>query len=265
VVLLFWPVTYYVYAQPRANLSKTITSIKDGAPMVLIPKGQFVSGMNRSALETLRKQLREPWAEIYAREFPKTTKMVDDFYIDRYEVTNAFYVRFVKATRHRESAYSGFRALNRPRQPIVGVGWDDAEQYCRWAGKRLPTEIEWEKAARGTDGRIWPWGNDPDGTKYNGRKVGIKNPVEVGSFPTGNSLYGVSDMAGNVWEMTSSKWPDEKNPDGRVMKGGSFLNPILDVRVMVRWAAQDEKAGATWLGFRCVMDTASVQKSARPG
>lgn len=263
-ILLFCWVTDYGYAQLPANQPKTVTSLKDDAPMVLVPKGEFIFGMNPAELDALRKKLREPWAEIYAREFRQTTEVVGDFYIDGYEVSNASYGRFVKETGHRKSAYSGFRALNRPQQPVVGVGWDDAERYCRWAGKRLPNEIEWEKSARGTDGRIWPWGNDADSTKYNGRKAGIRNPVEVGSFPSGNSFYAVSDMAGNVWEMTSSKWPDEKNPEGRVMKGGSFLNPILDVRVVVRWAAQDEQAGATWLGFRCVMDTADVPRYARP-
>jgi formylglycine-generating enzyme required for sulfatase activity len=234
------------YAQPPERP----ISVKDGAEMVLIPDGPFVFGMNQKDMERIVRQLKEKVVFFYNTEFPQQSKTLRTFYIDRCEVTNEQYARFLKATGHRKPRYWDYPQFNALRQPIVGVGWADAEAYCRWANKRLPTEEEWEKAARGQDGRIWPWGNTADGTKYNGVEKGLYATVNVGSFPLGNSPYGVSDMAGNVWEMTSSKWLGES----RTIKGGSFLNTNADVRVTVRWAAKDEENGANWLGFRCAMD-----------
>lgn len=260
LVFLVWVPSDEGYGQAPATPSKTITSQVDSAPMILIPGGPFTFGMDQSKLKALLRDLKEPFVSFYADELPEATTTVDDFYIDQYETTNERYDRFVKETKHRKPAYWDFEAYNRPKQPVVGIGWSDAEQYCKWAGKRLPSEMQWEKAARGTDKRIWSWGKEPDDKKYNGRGMGMKKPIDVGSFPAGNSFYGVSDMAGNVWEMTSSQWPNEKSPKGRVMKGGSFLNTPADVRAMVRWAPQNEEHGATWLGFRCVMYGTSAQK-----
>jgi iron(II)-dependent oxidoreductase len=232
----------------QGDLPQQITSAKDGAEMVLVPAGSYEDGMNPREMARVVARLREPVVNFYRTEFPRQRKTLPAFYIDRYEVTNERYARFRKETGHREPRYANYPQFNRGRQPVVGVGWADAEAYCRWAGKRLPSEEEWEKAARGTDGRIWPWGNEPDDSRYNGRKRANFAPIDVGSFPPGNSPYGASDMAGNVWEMTSGTW----RPGAKAMRGGSFLNTDADVRVTVRWAAQDEDRGANWLGFRCV-------------
>ena len=196
-------------------------------------------------------------AHIFDTELPKSTQYIEPFYIDRFEVTNEQYGRFLGETGHRKTRYWQYPQLNGKRQPVVGVGWQDATAYCNWAGKRLPSEEEWEKAARGTDGRKWPWGDQPDDSRYNGQKRANYAPLNVGSFPSGDSPYGVSDMAGNVWEMTSGTWESSK-----AMRGGSFLNSIDEVRVTVRWAARDEDRGAGWLGFRCVMDVGNVKQAA---
>jgi len=258
-----WPSSGNVLAAPQGaqvqgNAAQRIKSKKDNADMILIPSGPFVYGVDQKEVKRIVIALKSPMAEIYRAEEPKTTKNIESFYIDKYEVTNEQYSRFVRETSHREPRYSRYPQLNGSRQPVVGVGWADAKAYCGWAGKRLPSEEEWEKAARGTDGRTWPWGNQPDDARYNGRKRANYAPVNVGSFPSGDSPYGVSDMAGNVWEMTDGTWKDSS----KAMRGGSFLNPIADVRTTVRWAASDQDRGANWLGFRCVMDVANVKQFA---
>lgn len=242
-----------VHAQPP--LPQRIISIKDQAEMVLITEGPFISGMKQNDIKSLVRKLKTPMLAIYKSENLRASKRLGNYYIDCVEVTNEQYERFMQETRHRPPKYWKWPQYNGKRQPVVGVGWADAGTYCKWVGKRLPTEDEWEKAARGTDGRIWPWGNTPDDGKFNGRKQTNYVPVNVGSFPSGNSPYGVSDMAGNVWEMTSGNWENS----GKAMRGGSFLNTIAEVRVTVRWAAGDEEQGANWLGFRCVMDIENLK------
>lgn len=234
-----------------SNFPERIISKKDLSEMILIPGGSFIFGMDQSEMKTIVKKLNEKVVSFYRTEHPRKERTLGDFYIDRFEVTNEKYAVFMQETGHRQPKYWMFPQFNSKRQPIVGVGWADAEAYCKWSKKRLPTEEEWEKAARGTDGRIWPWGNNADDNMYNGRKKEFYAPVNIGSFPSGNSPYGVSDMAGNVWEMTSSiYWQGTK----KTMKGGSFLNTNADVRAAVRWVAADEENGANWLGFRCVMN-----------
>ena len=248
-------------SEAEAQNPNRIIANKDHAEMVLIPEGSFDFGMNQTEVKALLRRFKLPWAEIYAKEFSRQRKHVAGFYIDRYEVTNGQYGQFLKETGHREPKYWRRQQLNGKQQPVVGVGWADAEAYAKWAGKRLATEEEWEKAARGTDRRAWPWGNDPNEVAYNGRMLANGAPVNVGSLsPLGDGVYGVSDMAGNVWEMTTGIWHDTS----KAMRGGSFLNPVGDVRVTVRWSANDPDRGAVWLGFRCVMDTANWRQFARP-
>jgi formylglycine-generating enzyme required for sulfatase activity len=218
--------------------------------MVQVPAGPFTYGIDTAQAQQLVAMLKEPWVSFYNMEHDRTTITLPAFLMDRYEVTNEVYGIFLRDRQRAAPRYWRFPQFNRAKQPVVGVGWKDADAFCRWAGKRLPTEEEWEKAARGTDGRIWPWGNQADEKRYNGRASANYAPVEVGKYPGGNSPYGISDLAGNVWEMTSTVW----DAASHVMKGGSFLNTNADVRTMVRWAPNDEIKGANWLGFRCVMD-----------
>ena len=144
------------------------------------------------------------------------------FWIDKYEVTNEHFKKFMDAGGYTNSAYwsqtgwkwlqsKGFtqplywndKRYNAPQQPVVGVSWYEADAYARWAGKRLPTTLEWQAAAQGTDNRIWPWGNVWDPAKANAGDGSRGAPVAVGSYPSGVSPFGILDMAGNVWEYTA--------------------------------------------------------------
>ncbi|RMF89553.1 MAG: formylglycine-generating enzyme family protein, partial [Nitrospinota bacterium] len=134
-------------------------------PMVLVPAGEFIMGSTSEDIDQLLQQFPSTNRELFTHEMPQHRVYLDAFYIDKYEVTNRLYQRFVEATGHRKPEYWGDSDLNGPEQPVVGVSWYDAKAYCEWAGKRLPTEAEWEKAARGTDGRTYPWGNEWDGRR----------------------------------------------------------------------------------------------------
>lgn len=236
---------------PREFPSRVI-SIKDEAEMILIPEGDFIYGIEEQNLRMLLDKLAPQKTDLFKISFHKQVKHLPSYYIDKYEVTNEQYMRFVKAAGHRKPAFWGDKRFNHPRQPVVGVGWEDAMLYAEWASKRLPTEEEWEKAARGIDGRYWPWGNEASGEKYNGVRLANWAPVEVGSFPMGGSSLDVRDMAGNVWEMTIVAGEDR----GFVMRGGSYLNSDTDVLTTTRLLPEIKvkQDGAPWLGFRCVMD-----------
>ncbi len=136
---------------------------------------------------------------------PKHRVVLPAFWIDKYPVTNAQYARFIAATGRKPPIFWVDGRIPRGflKHPVTMVTWYDARDYCAWKGKRLPTEAEWEKAARGTDARIWPWGNRMDPKRLNTyNRIGRTTPVDM--FPEGQSPYGVMDMAGNVQEWTAS-------------------------------------------------------------
>lgn len=217
-------------------------SAEVAADMILIPAGTFTMGSDTRAAD------EKPMHKVY----------LDAYYIGKYEVTNAEYYEFWEQQTDAARTPENFshlpqignwpaRAEQFPNHPVVGVSWHDAKAYAAWKGMRLPTEAEWEKAARGYTNRVWPWGNAVEPyANTDADDDGYQNSLApVGSFPKGKSYYGVMDMAGNVWEWTSDWYSDvyygyssqaakrpKKNPTGpeigswRVIRGGSWIDKI---------------------------------------
>ncbi len=176
--------------QAAAPAAPTVTP----GEMVLIPAGEFIFGSS--------EEKGNPTS-------PEQKINLPAFWIDKYEVTNAEFLDFaIKKSYQGEGAKEGkdwrqFFTPDKAKYPVLYITWNDAKAYCESLGKRLPTEEEWEKAARGTDGRRYPWGNDWEPTKSNTYESGLRNPTGVGEFPD-ISPYGVHDMLGNVQEWTAS-------------------------------------------------------------
>ena len=229
------------------------------ADRVVIPGGPFTQGSTRGDED----------------ERPARKVTLKSYAIDRTEVTRADYAACVAAKRCKAVNPNGDpgRVPKPPREgsrraepgddprdphlPMTGVDWNDAQAYCRFAGARLPTEAEWEKAARGEDAREYPWGNDADCGRGNwgvfegegpcaGKNPG--HPVPVGQYPTGASPYGVLDLGGNVWEWVADKY--DEDPKRRVVRGGSCCSYFVGPRAANRnaWAPQHRDGD---LGFRC--------------
>ncbi len=221
--------------------------------MVLIPAGPFQMGNNNDFYDSDYD------------EKPRHTVNLQPFFMDIYPVTNEDFKAFVDATGHRFPRYwseSGEIPAGKERHPVVGVNYGDATAFAAWKGRRLPTEQEWEKAARGTDGLRWPWGNVFDETRAN---VGQKTTSPVGAFPKGRNAYGLYDMAGNVWEWTSTWYaPYPGSPPNRAnmrfrndtylsVRGGSYGSDIGSARGADRGIKKPAESGPS-LGFRTVMD-----------
>ena len=200
--------------------------------MVFVPSGKFIMGSDLTDKEKKASEFGsiKPW---YLDEHPKQKVAVSDFYMDRYEVTQAEYQQFVQATSHPPPPgwENGVIPEGREHHPVTTVTWHDANNYCRWLGKRLPTEAEWEKSARGGDGRDFPWGNVFDPKKVNSGYAEVKDSAPVGSFEDGKSPYGIYDLSGNVWEWTEDwyhAYPNATYQDPRygekqkVLRGGGW-------------------------------------------
>ncbi|MBN2393495.1 MAG: SUMF1/EgtB/PvdO family nonheme iron enzyme [Anaerolineae bacterium] len=228
--------------------------------LILIPAGEFLMGSNP------QKDKRAD-----DDEKPQHTLYLPEYWIAKTLITNAQYAAFVKTTRYKAPQHweNGTIPAGKDTHPVVYVSWDDAMAYCKWLAEAtgkpytLPSEAEWAKAARGTDGRLYPWGNTFDKNKCNVGESGVKDTTPVDRYPQGASPYGVLDMAGNVWEWTRSQFkaypydPADGREDvsasaGRVLRGGAFHNLEGYARCAVRdWYRPSD--GYRDYGFRVVV------------
>ena len=201
-------------------------------------------------------------------EKPPRETDLPEYQIDLFEVTNAQFAAFVEATGYQTEAEQAGSSRawrdewteGKDNHPVVRVTWGDAIAYCEWVGKRLPTEAEWEKAARGIEGFIYPWGDSYDAANANGRDSGLRSTVAVGSYGGGASPYGVFDAAGNVREWTADPgyfpYPGNNIPSSyygdelRVLRGGGWFDDATDLRTTRR--NPTSPTAANWdIGFRC--------------
>jgi eukaryotic-like serine/threonine-protein kinase len=219
---------------------------KDGSRMVFVPDGIVLVGA-----------LIDDEA-VFTSEKPINAVKTSAFYIDRFPVTIKQFMQFLRETNydypHKETLDSRY-----DNHPIVNITWYDALTYARWAGKRLPLEIEWEKAARGTDGRKYPWGNIWDREKLNCALLGSLRTTPVGLFPKGSSPYGCQEMVGNVWEWTLDSFsnypyrgPSTKKSEPISVRGGSWKSGKRECRCTAR-EKSDPLLFTADLGFRCAI------------
>ena len=247
----------------------------DQAPMVMIPAGCFTMGTNNIGSEQNQG---------FPNESPEHEVCLKDYYLDQFEVTIVRYAKFLEAAKHDPPSLWDEDAIAAAAdRPVIDVSWPDAEAYCKWAGKRLPTEAEWEKAARGTDGRRYPWGHltpFPDLANYN-RGDWVSYPVTLAPVTYGvqglnirlgiqkgggRSAYGIYNMAGNVSEWVADwydreyykKTPPKDNPTGpesgskKIYRGGSWIDAPRLLRTTARFSAEPDFHDRT-MGFRCAM------------
>lgn len=270
-----WTPAGKALAAERAKLSA-----KD--EMVSVPEGWFLMGSNKK---------EDRYA--YLPEMPQRKVFLDAFEIDKYEVTTVQFLKFVLAMGRSpliDWRYDGGNFQDTmANHPVMHVSWFDADAYCTWAGKRLPTEAEWEKAARGEDGRIYPWGSQAAGlSRSNFGRTGLSGPVRdrperlllyppiisVDKYDNAVSPYGLFQMSGNVAEWVAD-WYDkdyyksapERNPKGpekgtqKSFRGGGWIDSTPSVRVAQR-NGTDPNTKMNWLGFRCAKDASAAAQPA---
>ncbi len=241
-------------ATPTLGVGSTEVSPVDGMVMMYVPSGTFQMGSMSG----------------HGNEQPVHSVTLSAYWIDRTEVTNAQYAQCTAAGKcsapDETSSFTRSRYYGNTiygNYPVIYVNWDDARDYCAWAGRRLPTEAEWEYAARGSDGRTYPWGNSNptcDLTNYGGC---VGDTSEVGSYPSGASPFGALDMAGNVFEWVNDWYKaiypsaPQTNPQGgsspsyHLRRGGSWVNPEDTIRSTYRAPHNTTYFHFYLVGFRC--------------
>ncbi len=229
------PVASPALEKPKEPLTLPATKInpKDGAEMILIPAGEFLMGDDDQG------------------DNPRRTVTLPDYYLYKNLVTVGQYEKFCKETKREMPSAPDFNSgWSKKDHPIVYVSWEDADTYCDWAGVKLPTETQWEKAARGTAGWKYPWGNDWDGSRCANsvEPNDLNGTMPVDSYPSGASPYGVLDVAGNVWQWCAD-WYDDKQ-DTRVLRGGSWYidDPGIFRSADRGWYEPTDRGSG---GFRC--------------
>jgi formylglycine-generating enzyme required for sulfatase activity len=241
-----------VTGQKQSQEKPVSTQPVEGS-MAVVPAGEFMMGSPMGDSD------EQPAHKVY----------VDAFSMDMYEVTVRQYAEFLQATGVNSPL--DWQTMNQPahqKRPVANVDWADAAAYCKWAGKRLPTEAEWEKAARGTDGRLYPWGNDPPTPLHaNFGKSGSNGHgtlAPVGTLEEGKGPYGIYDLAGNAWEWVND-WYDHdyyknspsQNPTGpsrggfKVLRGGSWNSNPRNLRSTDRYWDPPSFRSLYFPGFRC--------------
>ena len=244
-------------AKQDFSMYKTLVG-DDGREMVQIPEGPFVMGSRDDDSDPDEK----PEHQVYLKPY----------FIDLKEVAQSEYDRFAKMTKRAKRRIEVFEddpaKLLKPDLPVIAVTWDDAVAYCKWAGKRLPTEAEWEKAARGESKRRYPWGDEflPGHANIDGNEDGFRYLAPPGSFEAGRSPYGLYDMAGNVGEWVAdsydenfyqkSPYRDPKGPEQgeqMIIRGGSWRETKKNARPSRRFQAKPWRHDIT-VGFRCARD-----------
>jgi formylglycine-generating enzyme required for sulfatase activity len=287
-----------VRAHDKSFVVIDIEIAQDGATMVPIPAGEFWMGSSQAEIDRLVEECRKEGRqekncrELYSDQQPRHRILLDAYYVDQHEVTNQQFERFVRERNYQtEAEKRGFSLvwidtpngvqplenikgatwrtpnplsglLPLPSHPVVQISWADADAYCKWAGKRLLTEAEWEAAARGREARRYPWGDTWVPENVNGEGRG-RGPMPVG-HPHGRSPYDVYDMAGNVWEWVADHYDKDyyqrtpsKNPTGpsgpaklKVLRGGSWVDTPNTLTSAYRHSA-DPKMASNTIGFRC--------------
>ena len=265
ISVVFVPFVAYIF------FNRGISPEIDG--MAYIPEGEFTMGSKGRLEQGYDGGDGRVGLEVGVDEIPLHTVMVKGFYMDRFEVSNSQYRKFLDATGREAPVDSvasdapyNWRDGNYPEgednHPVINVTWNDADAYCRWVGKRLPTEVEWEKSCRGTDGRRWSFGNNFISHFVNTHELDLKWSQAVGSFPEDRSPYGIYDMSGNVSEWTGSWYNpyhgsslkrETFGENNKVIRGGAWLTDNLTARCARRNFAIPEKKHRT-LGFRCAKD-----------
>jgi formylglycine-generating enzyme required for sulfatase activity len=232
---------------------------KNGSRMVLVPAGFFWMGAKK------QKKDERPYRLVY----------IDSFYIDVHPVTNQQFATFLASSKHKAPGHRRDKSDDKwALRPVTRVSWHDASAYAKWAFKRLPTEAEWEKSARGIDGRTWPWGNEEPNDTLAELAKDQGPPEPIGSHRAGVSPYGVEDMAGGVWEWCADQYDqffyprspprnprcDDGDPRYRVARGGAVTYSAFTARCNYRGWNVPHMRSAVY-GFRCAVDANRYRRS----